>query len=87
MTKPINIKATGPNKSFTDNDNLLNWLYGRVIEVTHRPKCISSLYSCTAIGKNTKLNAQMLRICCVLVARCSCSREAKGQFQTHSYKL
>jgi hypothetical protein len=65
MTKPMNIKAIGPNKSFTDNDNQLNLSYGRVIKVTHRPNCFISWYSCTAVGKNTKMNAQMLTISCV----------------------
>jgi hypothetical protein len=65
----MNIKAAGPYKLFTDNDNQLNCLYGRVIEVTHRPNCFISWYSCTAIGKNTKSNAQMLTISCVICCR------------------
>jgi hypothetical protein len=78
MTRPINIKATRPNKSFIDNDNHVNCLYGRIIEVTHRPNCISSLYSCTAIGKHLNLNAQMLRICCVICCRLQLFARSEG---------
>jgi hypothetical protein len=65
----MNIKESWRNISFTDNDNRLNCLYGRVTKLTHRPNCIRSWYSCTDIGKHKYLNAQMLTVRCVKVAR------------------